>query len=371
MTTTHCKRAAGLLVLALAALATAPGALDTLTRAAQPKGKTDPDRPQGKWSIQAATENGRKVPDEQVQPITFEFEGDRITFSIVDKSRSGSFKVDPSKTPKQFDMEMDRKTALGIYKIEKDLLTLCFGEKRPTKFEAEAGSGSILIVLKRGEVKLDPVKAKALRDKFRQGVQRAQSQNNLKQIALAMHNYLDTYKAFPPAAIRGKDGKLLLSWRVAILPYIEELPLYQQFKLDEPWDSAHNKKLLEKMPKIYAPVNGQTKEPHATYYQVFTGPGTAFEGPKGLPISEFQDGTSNTVLVVEAGVAVPWSKPEDLTYRPKQDLPKLGGLFTDGFNAALADGSVRWIRRNFDVPTFRLFITRNDGQPIDLDKLDR
>ncbi|HEY8503525.1 MAG TPA: DUF1559 domain-containing protein, partial [Gemmataceae bacterium] len=150
--------------------------------------------------------------------------------------------------------------------------------------------------------------------KVREAAARAQSQNNLKQIGLAMHNYHDTHGTFPAAAITDKQGRPLLSWRVAILPYLDQNNLYQQFKLDEPWDSEHNKKLLEKMPEIYAPVRGKAPQPHSTYYQVFTGPGTPFAGPKGLHFREFKDGLSNTLLVVEAGVAVPWTKPQDIPY---------------------------------------------------------
>src|SRR5262249_54155708 len=82
--------------------------------------------------------------------------------------------------------------------------------------------------------------------KVRMAAGNAQGQNNLKQIALAMHNYNDAYNGKLPAhAIYSKDGKKpLLSWRVAILPFIEQDNLYQQFHLDEPWDSEHNKKLI-------------------------------------------------------------------------------------------------------------------------------
>src|SRR5438093_7201056 len=82
---------------------------------------------------------------------------------------------------------------------------------------------------------------------------RQTSVNNLKQLALAMHNYHDTYGHLPPAALKNKKGKPLLSWRVALLPFVEEDKLYKEFRLDEPWDSAHNKKLLAKMPKLFAP----------------------------------------------------------------------------------------------------------------------
>src|SRR5262245_56693586 len=81
--------------------------------------------------------------------------------------------------------------------------------------------------------------------------QRAGVANNLKQIGVAMHTYHDKHRSFPAAAIYGKDGKALLSWRVALLPYLGLEALYKEFKLDEPWDSAHNKRLLEKMPAVY------------------------------------------------------------------------------------------------------------------------
>jgi hypothetical protein len=85
---------------------------------------------------------------------------------------------------------------------------------------------------------------------------RKKSENNLKQLALAMHNYHDVNGRFPPAASRGADDKPLLSWRVMILPYLEQEALYKEFNMDEPWDSEQNKKLLAKMPDIYVPLNG-------------------------------------------------------------------------------------------------------------------
>ena len=88
--------------------------------------------------------------------------------------------------------------------------------------------------------------------KVREAASRAQSQNNLKQFALAMHNYHSTYNHLPPAASFDKNGKPMLSWRVMILPFIEQDALYKQFRLEEPWDSEHNKKLLAKMPEVFA-----------------------------------------------------------------------------------------------------------------------
>src|SRR5205085_607175 len=106
----------------------------------------------------------------------------------------------------------------------------------------------------------------------------AQCVNNLKQIGLAFHNYADQKDGFPAAAITGPGGKPLLSWRVAILPYIEQQALYQKFKLDEPWDSPHNKELIKYMPTVYAcPSRNRDAEPGMTAYRVFAGKDTLLE----------------------------------------------------------------------------------------------
>jgi hypothetical protein len=180
-------------------------------------------------------------------------------------------------------------------------------------------------------------------------------------MAVAMHNYSSTHGSLPPHAIYGKDGKPLLSWRVLLLPFIEQHALYEQFRLDEPWDSPHNLRLLPQMPKTYTPFDGRpTAQPHTTFYQVFVGKGAAFEGRKGLRLEEdFPDSTSNTFLIVEAGSAVPWTRPEDLPFDAGKPLPQLGGLFKDTFRAALADGSVRDLRKGVSEQTIRAAVTRN------------
>src|SRR5438477_9227485 len=108
-----------------------------------------------------------------------------------------------------------------------------------------------------------------------------------------MHAYADEHGRLPPAVVYGEDGTPLLSWRVLILPYIEQKPLFDRFKLDEPWDSPHNIELLAEMPRIFAPYDGSPPhEPHTTYYQVFVGKGAAFEGRRGMRLKDdFPDGT--------------------------------------------------------------------------------
>jgi prepilin-type processing-associated H-X9-DG protein len=200
-----------------------------------------------------------------------------------------------------------------------------------------------------------------------EGSARRDSQDNLKQLGLAMHAYHDTFRALPPAAITDKQtGRPLLSWRVAILPYVEEMNLYQQFRLGEAWDGPNNSRLLAQMPKIYAPVRGSTPQPHSTYYQLFTGPNTPFRSPQDRTmLQRFMDGTSNTFLIAEAGEAVPWTKPDDIVVMPNAPLPRLGGMWRNGFNVVMADGSVRWVdTRRVSEPTLRILIDPSDGQII-------
>jgi hypothetical protein len=191
---------------------------------------------------------------------------------------------------------------------------------------------------------------------------------NLRLIAFVMQNYADSNGGRLPAqATYDKNGKPMLSWRVMILPYIEQVDLYNQFHLDEPWDSEHNKKLLAKMPKTYLSPQQDEKsiEEHLTYYQGFVGKGAFFEGKKGLRFpADFPDGTSQTIMIVEASKGVPWTKPEDIPYDADKPLPKLGLPGSTSYLAALCDGSVRTITPKLTERTLRAAITRNDGLPL-------
>jgi RNA polymerase sigma factor (sigma-70 family) len=213
----------------------------------------------------------------------------------------------------------------------------------------------------------EPAKAE---DPVQLAARRAVSERNLKIIGLALHNYHDVYGKLPPPAIYGKDGTALLSWRVAILPFIEEDNLFKQFKMDEAWDGPYNKRFLANMPKVYAPVGAQHKETDRTYYQAFVGMDAGFEPHKELRIpGDFSDGTSNILWIVEAGSPVPWTKPEDLPYVPDQALPKLGGLFEGNFNALFVDGDVKFLSGKADEKLLRAAITRNGGENFDRAKL--
>jgi nitroreductase len=182
----------------------------------------------------------------------------------------------------------------------------------------------------------------------------------LPRLTLAIDEYQDAHQHFPPAATYSPDGKPLLSWRVLILPYINQEELYREFHLDEAWDSPHNLTLLSRMPEEYAPPRWKRSKVPAnhTVCQVLVGKGAAFEGREGLCWSHFRS-PWETFLVVEAGQPVPWTKPEDIRYDPDGPLPDLRGQFKNGFRVALMDGNVRFVRSETSEAVLRWAISRD------------
>src|SRR5262249_44744762 len=157
--------------------------------------------------------------------------------------------------------------------------------------------------------------------------------------------------------------KPLYSWRVLILPYIGHTNLFRMFHFDEPWDSEHNKILLAAIPEVYSALNLPEKDHEKTYYQVLVGPGAAFESGKHLRYpTDFTDGVSNTIGVVEAATPVPWTKPEDVPYDADKPLPKFGGPRGGDFFAAFMDGHVELISKKADEWNLRGVITRSNGE---------
>jgi hypothetical protein len=190
--------------------------------------------------------------------------------------------------------------------------------------------------------------------------------NHLKQLALAMHNYHDVYKQFPPAAIRDEQGRPLLSWRVSLLPFLDANELYKQFHLDEPWDSQHNKPLIAKMPEVFAPRGAQLRSQGKTTFVVPVGKQTIFGPPEGVPIRDITDGTSNTILIIDTDEsrAVTWTKPDDLNVDGVDVKRVLFGNRKDGAFCAFADGSVQRIDPKLSTEVLHALLTRNGGEAI-------
>jgi hypothetical protein len=197
-------------------------------------------------------------------------------------------------------------------------------------------------------------------------VQRTRRMHNLRWIALAMHTHHDARKVMPAAAVCDAEGKPLLSWRVALLPYLDESELYEAFKLDEPWNSPHNVGLLKQMPEVYgSPGEDGT---FTTSIMLFAGEGTAFAGPKGPTFSSIRDRAANTIMMVEAGPdkAVPWTKPEDLPFNPEDPAAALGELAEPSFLAVFFDARCEAVDALIDPETLKGLITPAGGEDVSL-----
>lgn len=197
--------------------------------------------------------------------------------------------------------------------------------------------------------------------------------NNLKQVGLALHSFRSVFGQFPVAPNPGwfdpNTGLPYLSWRVHILPYLDQSALYEQFHLDEPWDSPHNIQLLDKMPEIFR-SRGLPVDSTKTGFQLFVGDGAYFFSKGsvlgGPQIKNITDGTSNTFAVIETMPedAVEWTRPDgDIAWDPADPH---GGLTIppDFFLALMFDGSVRTLHPVLDEDEFRAFVTFAGGEPI-------
>jgi len=195
---------------------------------------------------------------------------------------------------------------------------------------------------------------------------RFQSANNLKVVGLAFANYASMYGHLPPPVLySGKTGKVPYSWRVALLPLLEQRELYSAYNFDEPWDGPSNSKLLDKMPPVYGypGVLGTSKT--LTAYFVFTGPQTMLGKGDKPSYADVTDGASNTILAVEAKRDVPWTKPEDIPFDPRLPVPPIGGFTQDGATVVFGDCSVRYLRKAIKSPeVMRALITPAGGEVI-------
>lgn len=200
---------------------------------------------------------------------------------------------------------------------------------------------------------------------------RSQCMNNLKMIGLAMHNEHAANNSFPPAFSRDNTGMPLLSWRVRLLPYLDQEALFKEFKQDEPWDGPHNKALIAKMPAVYACPASSSKLAASgkTTYVVPRGKRTIFPGAEGMSIKMITDGTSNTILVVDVPdeKAVVWTKPDDWETDPDFSPAEFIHHHGEGTNVTFADGSVRFFKSTIKLEVLRALLTRNGGEVINQD----
>lgn len=198
----------------------------------------------------------------------------------------------------------------------------------------------------------------------RDAARRAQCKNNLKQIGLALHNYHDVYGSFPPAYIPDATGKPMHSWRVLILPFLDQMPMYDEYDFSQPWNSPQNLAITQNIPQAYVcPTSPNSRNAH---YVLITGKGTCFEGAESIKVSDITDGSSNTLLVVEAHDSpIPWSEPRDL------DVSTLGHATGNpssdhrgGFHVLYSDGRVLFVHDSIPPDQLKARITPNGQDDV-------
>jgi len=203
----------------------------------------------------------------------------------------------------------------------------------------------------------------------REAARRMQCSNHMKQIAVAFHAYHEKYGHLPPAYTIDEDGKPLHSWRVLILPYIEQNALYEQIRLDEPWDSDYNRQFHAKTPSVFQCPSARLPEivhvpaPGGSFYSVVYGAETAFTGSQPTRFEDMKAGTSNTIVLVERRHPVNWMDPSrEITYETAIKGINVDAMGISSYHpgvvlAAFGDGRVQTVSENVDNETLRAMLT--------------
>lgn len=198
---------------------------------------------------------------------------------------------------------------------------------------------------------------------------RAQCVQNLKQIGLAVQGYHQKYGCFPPSFIPDKDGKPQHSWRVLILPFLEEQDLYAKYHLDEPWNSPHNMVLLDQMPAVYRCPSDYPSDSQTSYAMV-VGPHAVSDGPTAHRIDDIKDKGANTIMVAEAANAkLLWLEPRDLDTQTmvlcinvvsgdlRQDACEIFSYHSNMANVLFCDGTVRDVNNDMGEKVLKAMLT--------------
>jgi prepilin-type processing-associated H-X9-DG protein len=205
----------------------------------------------------------------------------------------------------------------------------------------------------------------------REAARRSQCSCNFCGIHLALLNYHDTYGSLPPAYIADATGRPMHSWRVLILPFLEQPALYNRYDFIEPWDGPHNIKLLDQMPNIYACPSRSWDPTNLTSYVAITGKGTMFPGSEAVKLADITDRLADTLMVVEvSNVNITWTAPQDLDISTMSlrvndpERPGISSRHPGGANIALGDGRYCFLREGIPKATLRALVTIAGGEGI-------
>ena len=203
--------------------------------------------------------------------------------------------------------------------------------------------------------------------------------NNLKIIGLGLHNYHTVHGSFPPAYVTDEDGNPLYSWRVLLLPYLENQNLYQQFDRESAWDSTENISVSETViPYFLCPTSDDQRGPY-TDYAVLVGPDTLFPGEKSVSLDEVKDGSSNTIMVIELRNSnIHWAEPKDIDVDDflAQGINGhgdggCGSWHPGGMMMGMADGSVHFVDEDTSMQVLESLSTRSGGESATLPRSPR
>ncbi len=200
---------------------------------------------------------------------------------------------------------------------------------------------------------------------------RSQCTSNLHQIGLGLQNYAVVYGCFPPASVTDDNGKPMHSWRVLLLPFIEEKALYDKYDFNEPWDGPNNSLLAKQMPATYRCPSDAANSGNLTDYVAIAGPETLWQPNHGTTFKEIKDGTSNTIAVIEAANAgIHWMEPRDLSFaevskgiNAKQD-PGISSMHPGCAIALFADGHTQTIQENISQQLLQALCTKAGGEKV-------
>jgi Protein of unknown function (DUF1559) len=209
----------------------------------------------------------------------------------------------------------------------------------------------------------------------REAARRSQCLCQYCQILLALHNYHSEFNTLPPAYVADANGKPMHSWRVLLLPYMEQSALYNRYKFNEPWNGPNNITLLNSMPSTFACPSRFSNPTNLTSYVAVTGPGTMFPGAQSTKLADVTDGTSNTLMIVEiSNVNIPWTAPVDLDVRTMSfqiNDGKRAGISSKhpgGAIVGVGDGRARWASNSITPGNLRAVLTIAGSEGISMDQ---